>query len=103
MVLLDLASVLERPIDDVERIQQELSDLELELAMLEADVEAAIDDSIGARREAVALSVAQLQSALTDAYRELFDAVNGDRGRAVPDAHSLFGELDELVEQYRKL
>jgi len=100
-VLLDLASVLDRPTDDVDRVQHELSELELELAMLESDIESAIDDSVGARREAVALSVAQLQSALTDAYRDLFDAVNADRGRAVPDAHALFAELDELVEQYR--
>jgi serine/threonine protein kinase len=102
-VLLDLAAVLDRPIDDVERVQQDLSELELELAMLESDVETAIDASVGERRDAVAAQVAQLQSALTDAYRDLFDAVNADRGRAVPDAHALFGELDELVEQYRKL
>lgn len=100
-VLLDLANVLERPVDDVERIQHELSELELELAMIESDVESAIDESVAARRDTVASSVVQLQSTLTDAYRELFDAVNSDRGRAVPDAHALFIELDELVEQYR--
>jgi hypothetical protein len=100
-VLLDLASVLDRPVDDVERIQFELSELELELAMLESDVESAIDAEVAARRDTFAASVAQLQSTLTDAYRELFDAVNADRGRAVPDAHGLFVELDELVEQYR--
>ncbi len=102
-VLLDLAAVLERSIDDIDRVQHDLSELELELAMLESDVETAIDASVGERRDAVAAQVAQLQSALTDAYRELFDAVNSDRGRAVPDAHALFGELDDLVEQYRKL
>lgn len=100
-VLLDLAAVLDRPIDDVERIQHELSELELELAMLESDVESAIDAEVAERRDGFAASVVQLQSALTDAYRDLFDAVNADRGRAVPDAHALFGELDELVEQYR--
>ncbi len=102
-VLLDLAAVLDRPSDDVERIQHELSELELELAMLESDVESAIDAEIAERRDGVAASVAQLQSALTDAYRDLFDAVNADRGRAVPDAHALFTELDELVEQYRSV
>lgn len=100
-VLLDLAAVLERSTDDVDRIQHELSELELELAMLDSDVETAIDAEVGARREAVAAQVIQLQSTLTDAYRDLFDAVNADRGRAVPDAHGLFSELDELVEQYR--
>ena len=100
-VLLELAAVLDRPIDDVERIQHELSELELDLAMLESDVESAIDPEVAQRRESVALGVSQLQSALTDAFRELFDAVNADRNRGVPDAHALFGELDELVEQYR--
>ncbi|HSD91267.1 MAG TPA: serine/threonine-protein kinase [Kofleriaceae bacterium] len=102
-VLVDLAAVLERPIDDIERIQQELSELELDLAMLESDVEAAIDPEVEERRDGAAARVAQLQSALADAYRELFDAVNADRNRPVPDAHALFGELDSLVEQYRTL
>jgi serine/threonine protein kinase len=102
-VLVDLAAVLERPIDDIERIQQELSELELDLAMLESDVEVAIDPEVELRRDGVAAQVAQLKSALADAYRELFDAVNADRNRAVPDAHALFGELDSLVEQYRSL
>jgi serine/threonine protein kinase len=119
-VLLELAAVLERPVDDIERIQQELSELELDLALLDADVEVAsersgprgaregsaevevIDDSVAQRREAVAGQVTQLQSALTDAYRELFDTVNHDRSRAVPDAHALFGELDQLVEELRR-
>jgi hypothetical protein len=102
-VLVDLAAVLERPIDDIERIQQELSELELDLAMLDSDVEAAIDPEVQERRDGVSAQVTQLQSALADAYRELFDAVSSDRNRPVPDAHALFGELDSLVEQYRTL
>lgn len=102
-VLVELASVLERSIDDVERIQTELSERELDLAMLESDVEVAIDPDVAERRDAMAATVAQLQSSLTDAYRELFDAVNADRSRATStaDAFALFSELDQLVEQYR--
>jgi serine/threonine protein kinase len=97
-VLLDLASVLQRPTDDIERIQQELSELELE-----SDVQMAVDPEVEERHAVLAQQLAQLHAALTDAYRELFDAVNADRNRAVPDAHALFSELDSLVEQYRAL
>jgi hypothetical protein len=102
-VLLDLASVLQRPTDDIERIQQELSELELDFAVLESDVQMAVDPEVEERHAVLAQQLAQLHAALTDAYRELFDAVNADRNRAVPDAHALFSELDSLVEQYRAL
>jgi serine/threonine protein kinase len=94
-VLLDLAGVLERPIDDIDRLQQELSDLEIELAMVES--EPGVDAS--ALRE----RVDKLRSAVADAFRELFVTLNQDRNRPVADAHSLFGELDALVEQFRTL
>jgi serine/threonine protein kinase len=99
-VLLDLASVLERSTDDIERIQHELSELELDLAMLESDVEAAIDPELAQRRDAVAAGVAKLQSGLADAFRELFDAINLMRKSAPADAQPLFAELDGLVDQY---
>lgn len=94
-VLLDLAGVLERPVDDIDRLQSELSDLEIELAMIESEP----GSDAGPLRE----RVDQLRSAVGDAFRELFAAVNQDRNRPVPDAHGLFGELDALVEQYRTL
>ena len=100
-VLLDLAAVLERPTDDIERIQHELSELELDLAMLESDVEAAIDPEVEQRRDNVAANVAQLQTGLADAFRELFDAVNSMRKTAPADAQPLFVELDGLVDQYQ--
>lgn len=102
-VLLDLASVLERPTDDIDRIQNDLSELEIDFAVLESDVDTAIDDEVSARRDALAQQMSQLKNALADAYRGLFDAVNADRNRAVPDAHALFSELDTLVEQFRSL
>lgn len=99
-VLLDLAGVIDRPTDDIERIQQELSELELDLAMLESDVETAIDPEIESKRDKVAASVAQLHSGLTDAFRDLYDAVNATRKSAPEEAKALYAELDELVAQY---
>ena len=94
-VLLDLAAVCAHPVDDVERISGELSELELELAVLEADADA--------RHAAVAAQVAQLGAALGDAYRELHESLAAARGRAHADAAPLFEELDSLLEQYRSL
>jgi serine/threonine protein kinase len=102
-VLLDLATVLERPTDDIDRIQNDISELELDFAVLESDVQMAVDPEVEERHTALQQQLAQLHAALGDAYRGLFDAVNADRNRAVPDAHALFGELDSLVEQYRAL
>jgi serine/threonine protein kinase len=100
-VLLDLAAVLERPTDDIERIQQELSELELDLAMLEADAETGLDPDVGRRRDTVAADVAQLQTGLADAFRELFDAVSESRDRSTREAQALYAELDALVAQYQ--
>lgn len=94
-VLLDLAGVLERPIDAIDRLQQELSDLEIELAMVESEP--------GADASALRERVDKLRSAVADAFRELFLTVNQDRNRPVAEAHSLFSELDALVEQFRQL
>jgi hypothetical protein len=99
-VLLDLAAQLDRSTDDIDRIQHELSELELELAMLESDVDTAIDPEVEQRRDAVAAAVGQLQSGLADAFRELFDAANLMRKTAPADAQPLFSELDALVDQY---
>jgi serine/threonine-protein kinase len=96
-VLLDLAAACEQPVDDIERISAEVSELELELAVLDADAE------VGAHRDDVAASIAQLTSALGDAYRDL-EATLGDlRGRAPAEAQGLYEELDALVEQYQAL
>jgi serine/threonine protein kinase len=106
-VLLDLAATLERSTDDIERIQHELSELELDLAMVESDLEAAPlatgpshDLALRQRRDAIAAAVAQLQSGLADAFRELFDAINGMRTLAPADARPLYDELDSLVAMY---
>jgi len=100
-VLLDLASVHELSIDDLERAQNELSERELDLAMLDSDVQTSADPEVAQRREAVAARVIELRGVVADAFRALFDAVTADRTRAPTDAQPLFVELDELVEQFR--
>lgn len=96
-VLLDLAAVCEHSVDDIERISGELSELELELAVLDADAE------VGERRDGVAEAIAQLTAALGEAYRDLHSALAGMRASAPADAAALYDELDALVEQRRAL
>jgi serine/threonine protein kinase len=100
-VVLELAAVLERPSDDVDRLQQQVSELELELAVLEAD--AVVDPAVGPQRTAVAASVEQLQGALADAYRLLYDDVTARRAALPADGRPLIDELDGLVKQFRAL
>jgi hypothetical protein len=99
-VLLDLASLLDHSTDDIERIQFELSELELDLAMVESEVDTAIDPTVRRRRDSLAANVAQLQTGLADAFRALFDAVDQRRKAASPDLQLLFSELDALIAQY---
>jgi serine/threonine-protein kinase len=96
-VLLDLAAACEHPVDDIERISAEVSELELELAVLDADAE------VGEHRDGVAATIAQLTAALGDAYRDLQTTLGGMRASAPADAQGLYEELDSLVEQVRRL
>jgi serine/threonine protein kinase len=94
-VLLELAAVCERPVDDIERISLEMSELELELAVLAADGDP--------RHAQVAAQVTQLGAALGDAYRDLHEKLAAMRSGAPADAAPLFEELESLLEQYRSL
>jgi serine/threonine-protein kinase len=96
-VLLDLAATCEHPVDDIERLSAEVSELELELAVLDADAE------VGAHRDGIAASIAQLTAALGDAYRELHATLGRMRKSAPADAQGLYEELDALEEQVRAL
>lgn len=93
-VLLDLAGVLDRATDDIDRLQNELAEREMDLAL--------VDPQSDPRRTTLAAAVIELQGAIADAFRELFDAVNTRRGHASAEAHELFAELDDLVERYRE-
>ncbi len=101
--LLDLADALEHPINDIDRLHEELSTIELELAVISSEAESTGDAAAVDRRDAMAATVAGLKDALADAFRGLFDAIDAERPRADTDVRGLFGELDTLVEQYRTL
>ncbi|HEY1556875.1 MAG TPA: protein kinase [Kofleriaceae bacterium] len=98
-VMLDLAGQLGKPIDDVDAVQNELSERELELAMLESEVEVSLDpDSESEKRLAAMTAIVDvLQRRLADAFRALFAALDRDRAHAPRDVAPLYAELDELV------
>lgn len=94
-VLLDLAAELELDIGEIDGIQNELSDLELELAIVASD-EARVDEHAH-----LAALVADKQAALQTAFRALHDELSLHRGCSSLEATQLFEELDDLEAQYR--
>jgi serine/threonine-protein kinase len=104
-VLLDLAGVLAADVAAVEALQNALSELELELAMLDADLEVAVEPrqraGLAAQRDVLATTIADQRASLGAAFRALYDAVDACRGTASDEAQELFDELDELDEQYQ--
>ena len=102
-VLLDLAAELEIPTDDIDRIQGELSEIELELAMVENDLETSVDGrhTVEDRRDEVATRAAEKRTALHDAFRVLYADISAHRGCSSSEATQLFEELDELDAQYQ--
>jgi serine/threonine-protein kinase len=90
-VVLELAAVVGLPTDELDRVQDELAERELELAMAEP----------GAAGDRLAHAVAQLQREVGAAHRALLGAVDAARQAAPADAHPLYDELDALVERYR--
>ena len=99
----ELADVLALPTDEIERIQNQGSELELELAMLDSEVDAAIDPVVEHRHEAVAAMIGELHGQLAATFRALVDTVIAKRPHAPPDTATLYEELDGLFEQYRTL
>ena len=101
-VLLDLAGELEVETTEVDQIQQELSELELELAMVDSDLEIAVErDELEAKRVGVAARVDEKKAALVTAFRGLHDELQTHRGCSSLEATQLFEELDELDAQYQ--
>jgi serine/threonine protein kinase len=99
-IALDLAGVLERPTTELDRIQNQLSELELDLAMLDSEVDA-LDAKTELRHMRVAREVEALRAELDAAFRALVDEVLAARERAPADAGPLYDELDALFARYR--
>ncbi len=90
-VVLDLAANLEVSTDPVDQIQNELSDLEIELAMIEPYEE---------RYDRMKAHVGELRRGYELALKALTDEVLSRRGNANDEA--LYGELDALFARYRR-
>ena len=107
-IVQELAEILGRSTDDIDRIQNEVSELELELAMLNSEIDAAVDpagrgQTVEHRHDRVESTIADLHQRLSASFRALADVVIADRPHAPPDTATLYEELDALFEQYRNL
>lgn len=102
-IVLELAEQLGHSIEEIDLLQSQVSDLELEQAMLDSEIDATLDPPSATRLHAVAATVTELHRQLATRYRALADAVLEDRPRASPEAAMLYEELDALFEQYRRL
>jgi len=91
----ELAAILEIDTDVADHVQNELSELELELAMLDAD---AVRDERHLRMSA---HVAELRRGYEEALQTLTDAVLSRRATAPEEAEPLYGELEVLFARYR--
>jgi serine/threonine protein kinase len=87
-IVLELAGILNISTEVCDQIQNELSELELELAMLESD---GTDDE---RYQRISALVAEMRRGYKEALQEVVGEVFSRRGEANEDA--LYGELDAL-------
>jgi serine/threonine protein kinase len=94
-VLLDLAAELEVTTDRIDAIQNELSELELELAVVASD-----DARQGEYAPLTALAE-EHRTTLGDLFRQLYNELATHRGCSSTEAMQLFEELDDLDGQYQ--
>jgi len=99
-VLLDLAALLACPTAEIERLQDEVSERELDLAMLDSEIDANLDAAGDARREPLQETIDDLHHQLAAAFRRLLAALDERRATAPGEAAPLFAELDELLSRY---
>jgi serine/threonine protein kinase len=100
-IALELAQILGVATDELDRVQNELSERELDLAMLDSEVEVAIDPEVEHRHDVMGRSVEVLRRALDDSFRALVDHLLAARTRATAEAVPLYAELDALFARYR--
>jgi len=90
----------------VERLQHEVSELEVDLAVLDAELvapPASLRDSLEHRRWEAALRAALLRRRLGAEQRQLVIAVERARPSAPSAVTAFYGELDALIERARAL
>ncbi|CAN5237947.1 hypothetical protein BH11MYX1_BH11MYX1_17070 [soil metagenome] len=97
-VVLELASILELSTEVSDQLQNESSDLELELAMLESERDAKQQD----RYLRLAAHVGELRRGYEEALQRLTDEVLSRRTSAPEEAEALYGELEDLFARFRK-
>ena len=92
--------------DSLQEIARQLSDLELNAALLDDDLVAADDDrrvEFEEQRFELARRTLALRRRLDSEQRELVVVVDRIRGAALPDTAPLYGELDEMITRVRAL
>jgi len=100
-IALELAAIMQRPTDELDRVQNELSERELDLAMLDSEVDVAIDPIKEHEHDRVGRMVDLLRRALDNEYRALVDDLLAQRARATAEAAPLYAELEALFARYR--
>ncbi len=94
-IVLELASILELSTEVSDQLQNELSELELELAMLESE------PTRGDRYLRIEAHVGELRRGYDEALQALTDGVLSKRANAPEEAEALYGELESLFSRFR--
>ncbi len=94
-VVLELASILELSTEVSDQLQNELSELELELAMLESE------PTRSDRYLRIEAHVSELRRGYDEALQILTDEVLSRRSSAPEEAVPLYGELESLFIRFR--
>ncbi len=100
-IVLELAALMHAPTDELDALHNQLSELELELAMLDSEVEVAIDAEAEMRHAQIGVACDELRRRITEHYRALTDRLLAARASAPADAAPLYAELDALFARYR--
>lgn len=89
-----------------DRVRDELTDIEMELALVMSSLEEAAPharDSFDAQRRTFEQRASTLQAAQRDVQRKMIAKIEGQRRNTSPAVVALFGELDQAVAQLDEL
>lgn len=97
-IVLELAAILELSTEASDRFQNDLSELELELAMLESEAGARQEE----RHVRLETHVGELRRQYEQAFQILTDEVLSRRTGAPEEAEPLYAELEGLFARFRR-